>query len=613
MSTAILGISAYYHDSAAALVVDGEIVAAAQEERFSRIKHDPSFPAQAVTYCLGEAGITIEEIDFVVYYEKPLLKFERILETYLKHAPKGFSSFVKSMPTWLKEKLFLKRELRNELAKIGECTPANVPDLLFTAHHQSHAASAFFPSHFEKSAILCLDGVGEWATTSCWKGDRSELTPIWEIKFPHSLGLLYSAFTYYCGFRVNSGEYKLMGLAPYGSPKYVSKIYDNLLNVRENGDFQLNTKYFNYEVGLSMTGKKFDKLFGRPPRDPESELTEFDMDLARSIQQVTEETVVKIAQNIKSETKERHLCLAGGVALNCVANAAIRKAAIFEDIYVQPASGDAGGAIGAALAGWHIHLDKPRTPAANRKTSQSGTYLGPSYTDNQIKQELDELGAAYEHLADSALQTVAELLDKGNVVGWFQGRMEFGPRALGARSILADPRDPDMQSKVNLKIKFRESFRPFAPAVLAERASEWFDLNTDDPFMLFTSKLSENKRIAVDESQHLGLDKLKVTRSEVPSVTHVDYSARVQTVHKESNPRFWELIQKFYQITGCPILINTSFNVRGEPIVSSPTDALKCLARTEMDYLLIGNLLIKRSEQSNKLIDKLSRYAITPD
>lgn len=594
----ILGVSAYYHDSAAALIVDGKIVAAAQEERFSRKKHDAGFPEHAIRYCLREADVRIDQLTHAVFYDKPLLKFERLLETYLAYAPKGFHSFLMAMPVWLKEKLLLKSVLKKELRALYDDKEAPLPQLLFTEHHQSHAASAFFPSPFEKAAVLCLDGVGEWATTSVWQGEGADLTPIWELHFPHSLGLLYSAFTYYAGFKVNSGEYKLMGLAPYGEPKYVQQIYDHLIDVKPDGTFRLDMSYFNYAVGLTMTSDKFHRLFDGKPRKPESPITQRHMDLARSIQQVTEEIVLKIADSICHETGNTNLCLAGGVALNCVSNGRLLRESKWDNVWVQPAAGDAGGALGAALQVWHQYCDGHRSVESS--DSMQGSYLGPAYSDQESCAELDKLEAVYSKMDQSELAgRVANLLADGNVVGWHQGRMEFGPRALGNRSILGDPRSAEMQTTMNLKIKFRESFRPFAPAVLAKHVSDVFKHNANSPYMLMVAKLQESKTLPLKEQDMdlQGLDKLSVVRSVLPAITHVDNSARLQTVHANTNPQFHELLERFYDLTDCPVLINTSFNVRGEPIVNTPEDAYICFMRTNMDYLVIGNLLLSKSEQ----------------
>jgi carbamoyltransferase len=593
----ILGISAYYHDSAAALLRDGQIVAAAQEERFTRKKHDPGFPAHAVDYCLSEAGISLNEVDQVVFYDKPLIKFERLLETYLSYAPNGFKSFLASMPIWLKEKLFLKTTLRRELGKLAG-SEKNLPPLLFSAHHKSHAASAFFPSPFEKAAVLCLDGVGEWATSSVWLGDGNSLDAQWEIDFPHSLGLLYSAFTYYTGFKVNSGEYKLMGLAPYGEPTYVDLILDKLLDLKDDGSFRLDMSYFNYATGLTMTNSKFDKLFGGPPRTAESELTQREMDIARSIQVVTEEVVLKIARNVHKELGTDYLCLAGGVALNCVSNGRLLREGPFKDIWIQPAAGDAGGALGAALSVWHEYLEKPRTVAGT--DAMQGSYLGPRPDKESIRSYLDSVGARYEELPDDALMPqLADILNSENIVGWMQGRMEFGPRSLGGRSIIGDPRSAKMQSIMNLKIKYRESFRPFAPAVKAERVSDWFEIDRPSPYMLLVALVKKEKCFSMTEEQQqlFGIEKLNIPRSEIPAITHVDYSARIQTVHGETNPRFHRLLDTFEAVSGCPVLVNTSFNVRGEPIVNTPEDAYRCFMRTEMDHLVLENFLLAKSNQ----------------
>jgi carbamoyltransferase len=594
----ILGISAYYHDSAAALLRDGRIVSAAQEERFSRKKHDARFPVNAVESCLKIGGIGLSELDYVVFYDKPLVKFERLLETYLSYAPSGFRSFLAAMPIWLKEKLFLKDLLKKELAKIGGCQVGELPMLLFTEHHQSHAASAFFPSPFARAAVLCMDGVGEWATTSVWTGNGNGLNPEWEIDFPHSLGLLYSAFTYFTGFKVNSGEYKLMGLAPYGEPKYVDLILDRLIAVKEDGTFRMDMRYFNYANGLTMTNKRFDALFGGPPRRPESPLTQREMDIARSVQEVTEEIVLKLARTVQRETGEDYLCLAGGVALNCVANGRLLREGPFKDIWIQPAAGDAGGALGAALATWHQYLDKPRAPGEGDR--MAGSYLGPTSSDREIEGYLDSIGACYRRLDDGDLTSrLAAILEAENVVGWYQGRMEFGPRALGGRSIIGDPRSKAMQSVMNLKIKYRESFRPFAPSVLAEQVSDYFELDRPSPYMLIVAPVKEEIRIEMTAEQQrlFGIEKLHVPRSTLPAITHVDYTARIQTVHEETNPRYHALLEAFYRRTGCPVLVNTSFNVRGEPIVCTPEDAYRCFMRTEMDYLVLDNYLLAKTDQ----------------
>ncbi|KKD39199.1 carbamoyltransferase family protein [Limnoraphis robusta] len=629
----ILGISAYYHDSAAALVRDGEIIAAAQEERFSRKKHDARFPEHAIRYCLQQANITLLDVDHIVFYDKPLVKFERLLETYLSYAPNGFRSFMTAMPVWLKEKLYLKTVLKKEFSKLLGVKHAKLPKLMFSEHHQSHAASAYFPSPFERAAVLCLDGVGEWATTTVWLGEGNSLTPQWEIDFPHSLGLLYSAFTYYTGFKVNSGEYKLMGLAPYGEPIYVDKILTHLIDLKDDGTFRLNMDYFNYTVGLTMTNKKFDQLFEGPPRKPESKLTQREMDIAASIQVVTEEVVLRLSRTVQKELNVDYLCMAGGVALNCVANGRILREGPFKEIWIQPAAGDAGGALGAALAVWYQYHNQPRTVESEKvfaevgatvetpsvqnsgiatlqpklktipapKDQMKGSYLGPKFSDEDIQLYLDSIKAVYLRLDDAELMPrLAEILDDGNVIGWFQGRMEFGPRALGGRSIIGDPRNSKMQSVMNLKIKYRESFRPFAPSVLAERVSDYFEMNCPSPYMLLVAPIQENLRISMtaEQQQLFGIDKLNIPRSEIPAITHVDYSARVQTVHKDTNPRYHNLISHFEKRTGCGVIVNTSFNVRGEPIVCTPEDAYRCFMRTEMDYLVLENYLLAKSDQT---------------
>jgi carbamoyltransferase len=594
----ILGISAYYHDSAAALIKAGQIVAAAQEERFSRKKHDARFPTQTICYCLESAGINLRDLDYIVFYEKPLLTFDRLLETYLAYAPQGISSFIQAMSVWLREKLYLKTVLKQELAQLANCKTKELPPLLFGEHHQSHAASAFFPSPFEQAAVLCLDGVGEWATTSLWLGEGNQLTPQWQIDFPHSLGLLYSAFTYYTGFRVNSGEYKLMGLAPYGEPKYVDVILDNLLDLKEDGTFRLNMKYFNYATGLTMTNGQFDRLFGAPPRRAESDLTQREMDIAASVQKVTEEVVLRLAHTAYQELGTDYLCLAGGVALNCVANGRLLREGKFKDIWIQPAAGDAGGAIGAALSAWYQYGNQPRI--TNGKDAMQGSYLGPNFSLTEIEKYLQDIRAVFHYYTDSELFVqVANLLDQGNVVGWFQGRMEFGPRALGDRSIIGDPRNPKMQSVMNLKIKYRESFRPFAPSVLAEKVGDYFELDRPSPYMLLVAQVKENLRLTMteQETQLFGIEKLNIPRSTLPAITHVDYSARIQTVQSETNPRYYQLLQAFEQLTGCGVLVNTSFNVRGEPIVCTPEDAYRCFMRTEMDYLVLENYILAKTEQ----------------
>ncbi|MFA7382060.1 MAG: carbamoyltransferase [Desulfurivibrionaceae bacterium] len=599
--TYILGISAFYHDSAACLIQDGEIIAAAQEERFTRIKHHSGFPAHAVNYCLAEAGgLSLADLKYIVFYDKSLVKFERIIETYLAFAPIGLRSFITAMPVWMKEKLFLRTLLRKEfLAAVPGASAEKLPLFLFTEHHQAHAASAFYPSPFEQAAILCLDGVGEWATTSVWLGQGNTLTPLWEIPFPHSLGLLYSAFTYYTGFRVNSGEYKVMGLAPYGKPVYVKKIYEHLLDLKPDGTFRLNMEYFNYCQGLTMTGRKFADLFGGPPRRPESALTQREMDLARSIQDVTEEIILRLCRTVRRETGLDSLCLAGGVALNCVGNGRIVRDGVFKNLWIQPASGDAGGAVGAALAAWYQYDAQPRK-VSGCGDSMQGSYLGPAYTNEEIESLLQNLAAPYERLAENALlDCVADELVAGKVVGWLQGRMEFGPRSLGNRSILGDPRSAEMQSLMNLKIKYRESFRPFAPSVLREKVSEYFELNMDSPYMLLVAAIQEKHRLplSTEMKNGQGIELLHVPRSDIPAVTHLDYSARIQTVHKETNPRYHALLETFAAKTGCAVLVNTSFNVRGEPIVSSPEDAYRCFMRTEMDVLVLENCVLFKDRQ----------------
>lgn len=594
----ILGISAYYHDSAAALVRDGEIVAAAQEERFSRKKHDARFPVHALQYCLDEAGIAMADLDYAVFYDKPLIKFERLLETYLAYAPQGFRSFLASMPVWLKEKLFLKDLLKKELASLNGGDKGALPALLFTQHHQSHAASAFYPSPYDRAAVMCMDGVGEWATTSVWLGEGNKLIPQWEIDFPHSLGLLYSAFTYYTGFKVNSGEYKLMGLAPYGEPKYKDVILEKLLSLKEDGTFRMDMSYFNYANGLTMTNRRFDQLFGGPPRVPETPVSQREMDIASSIQAVTEEVVLRLGRTVQEELKVDSLCLAGGVALNCVANGRLAREGPFKNIWVQPAAGDAGGALGAALSIWHEYLENPR--AAQAPDSMRGSYLGPHFGDEEIESFLKASDIPFQRFDDEELMPkLAELLEDENIIGWFQGRMEFGPRALGGRSIIGDPRSINMQSVMNLKIKYRESFRPFAPSVLADKVSDYFQHDTPSPYMLMVAPVVESIRISMtDEQKRLfGIEKLHVPRSQLPAVTHVDYSARIQTVHRETNPRYYDLIKAFENQTGCPVLVNTSFNVRGEPIVCTPEDAYRCFMRTEMDYLVLENYLLDKAAQ----------------
>ena len=587
----ILGISAYYHDSAACLLKDGEIVAASQEERFTRKKHDDSFPENAISYCLREAGINPVDLDYVAFYDKPFVKFERILETYLSYAPAGIKSFIRAIPLWIRKKLWIPDLIEEELG--CKCK------VLFQEHHESHAASAFFPSPFERAAFLTIDGVGEWATSSFGVGNGNKINIIAELHFPHSLGLLYSAFTYFTGFKVNSGEYKVMGLAPYGEPKYVQRIFDNLIDLKEDGSFKMDMRYFNYCAGLTMTNDRFNELFDGPPRKPESMLTQREMDIARSIQDVTEEIMFRMARHVKKETGEKYLCMAGGVALNCVGNGKLLRSGLFEDIWIQPAAGDAGGALGAAYIAYHHYLDKPVFGKKDRDFMK-GSYLGPMYDNGTIGQFLGKHGLPYKYMeTDLMLDEVADSLKEGKVIGWFNGRMEFGPRALGARSIIGDARSSEMQKKMNLKIKFRESFRPFAPSVLIEKAGEWFELDRESPYMLLVADIKKERRchISEDEGKLWGIDKLNVVRSEIPAVTHIDYSARIQTVDKRDNPIYHALIERFYEKTGCPVIINTSFNVRGEPIVESPFDAYKCFMRTEMDMLVMENYILYKGEQ----------------
>jgi carbamoyltransferase len=597
----ILGISAFYHDSAACLLIDGEIIAAAQEERFSRVKHDPNYPKNAVEFVLKYANLKLSEIDQIVFFEKPFLKFERLLETYVAFAPKGFISFSKAMPLWIKEKLFQKNLLFKKLKSHDENYISD-KNIFFSDHHLSHAASAFFPSPYDEAVVLTADGVGEWATTTVAIGKGNNLEIKKEIHFPHSIGLLYSAFTHYTGFKVNSGEYKLMGLAPYGNPIYEDKIRQ-LVDIKEDGTFRLDQSYFNYSTGLTMTSNKFHKLFGKKPRDPKYEkLTQFHMDIASSIQKIIEEIMIKLVRGIFKEYKIKNLCLAGGVALNCVANGKIYKEKIFDNIWIQPASGDAGGSLGAALALWHIDQNKKRK--VNISDSMKGSYLGPAFNDEQIENELNLIGAKYtKFLHDDLIIKTAEYLSKEKVIGWFQGRMEFGPRALGCRSILADPRSIKMQKNLNMKVKFRESFRPFAPSVLKEDLSKWFDLNIDSPYMLLTTNINDQKKVEMTDKQKklFGIDKLNVARSVIPAVTHVDYSARVQTVTEKTNKIYYDLISKFKEITGCPVIINTSFNVRGEPIVNTISNAYKCFMATELDYLVIGNFILDKKKQNLNL------------
>ncbi|HEY9284547.1 MAG TPA: carbamoyltransferase [Pyrinomonadaceae bacterium] len=592
----ILGVSAYYHDSAACLVRDGRVVAAAQEERFTRKKHDSDFPASAVEYCLREGGLTGAQIDYVAFYDKPLLKFERLLETYIDYAPRGLRSFLLAMPVWLKEKLWIRE-------RITQSCEGFEGKVLFTEHHESHAASAFFPSPFERAAVLTMDGVGEWATSSYGYGRGNELHLLKELHFPHSLGLLYSAFTYYAGFKVNSGEYKVMGLAPYGEPRFVRQILDELIDLREDGSLRLNMKYFDFAAGLRMTNARFDELFGGRPREPEGELTQREMDLARSVQDVTEEAMLRMARHVHRETGERNLCLAGGVALNCVGNGRILREGPFERVWIQPAAGDAGGSLGAALSVWHQYLGNARDVAevcGGHADGMRGAYLGPSFSADEIQRFLDSVGARYRRVARAEVaDEVARLLAGEKVVGWFQGRMEFGPRALGARSILGDPRSPRMQSQMNLKIKYRESFRPFAPSVLRERVADYFELDADSPYMLLVAPVRAELRVPVTDAEErlFGIDKLNVPRSTIPAVTHVDYSARVQTVRREDSPAYYDLLSAFERLTGCPVVVNTSFNVRGEPIVCTPEQAYTCFMRTEMDCLVLEEFVLEKAAQ----------------
>ncbi len=603
----ILGISAYYHDSAACILHNGEIIAAAQEERFTRVKHDKEFPNKAVEFCLKEAGISLTDVEYIAFYDKPLIKFERLLETYLSYAPIGLPSFLKAMPVWLKEKLFLKsilkKEFRTQLQKNEK-----LPKLLFGTHHQSHAASAFFPSPYNKAAVLCMDGVGEWATTSVWLGDSNKLIPKWEMQFPHSIGLLYSALTYYTGFKVNSGEYKVMGLAPYGEPKYTDIILNELIDLKEDGTFKLNMKYFNFATGLTMTNKNFDRLFGGPPRKPESPISQKEIDLARSVQDAVEEIILRLGKTIKKELDVEYLCLAGGVALNCVANGKLLRKNIFKDIWIQPAAGDAGGALGVALSTWHEYLNQPRTSTDSPlQDKMKGSYLGPSFNDYEIEEYLKSIGAKYLHEKGSAkYDKVSEILNEGKVVGWFQGKMEFGPRALGNRSIIGDSRSPEMQKTMNLKIKYRESFRPFAPIVLAEDVGNYFKHDRHSPYMLMVAPVKETHRIPMSKEQEnlFGIEKLNVPRSNIPAVTHVDYSARLQTVHSETNSSLHRLLTSFKQKTECSVLVNTSFNVRGEPIVCTPEDAFRCFMRTEMDCLVLENFILLKEDQPTIIKDE---------
>jgi carbamoyltransferase len=599
--SSILGISAFYHDSAACILKDGEIIAAAQEERFTRKKHDPSYPHNAIEFVLKYASLRLNEVDQIVFFEKPFLKFERLLETYVAFAPKGFISFSKAMPLWIKEKLFQKNLLFNKLKEHDKNYKSD-ENIFFSDHHLSHAASAFFPSPFEEAIVLTADGVGEWATTTVAIGNGNKLDIKKEIHFPHSLGLLYSAFTYYTGFKVNSGEYKLMGLAPYGNPIYEDKIHQ-LVDIKEDGTFRLNQDYFNYATGLTMTTSKFHNLFGQKPRNPKHEkLTQFHMDIAASIQKVTEDIMINLSKSLRKEYNIKNLCLAGGVALNCVANGKILSAKIFDNIWVQPAAGDAGGSLGAALALWH--LDQGNERKINLNDDMKGSYLGPEFTQNQIEEELKSIGAIYESVSyEKLINLTSEHLSKEKAIGWFQGRMEFGPRALGGRSILGDPRSEKMQKNLNLKVKYRESFRPFAPSILKEDLSNWFNLNVDSPYMLLVAEIKSDKKIEMteDQKQLFGIDKLNIKRSEIPAVTHVDYSARIQTVTQKNNKPYFDLISKFKEITGCPVIVNTSFNVRGEPIVNTPTDAFNCFMGTELDYLVIGNCILEKHKQDLNL------------
>jgi carbamoyltransferase len=599
----ILGISAFYHDSAACLIDDGEIIAAAQEERFTRIKYDANFPVNAITYCLAEVNLTPDKIDYIVFYDKPFLKFERLLETYLAFAPRGFQNFVTSVPIWVKEKLFQKSLITKTLRDLWGKEIDWTERLIFSEHHLSHAASAFFPSPFNEAAVLTMDGVGEWSTTSLAIGHGNELSVHKEINFPHSLGLLYSAFTYYVGFKVNSGEYKLMGLAPYGEPKYSNLIKENLIDIKEDGSFALDLNFFNYCTGLTMTNEKFNILFGGVPRNPETEISQRDMDIAASIQKVTEEVLIKLVKGVAKTSGQKNLCLAGGVALNCVANGKLLSEEIFEDIWVQPASGDAGGALGAALGAYHIMLNKKRKPS-DKIDSMKGSFLGPEYSELKINETLEGCGAVFSnHSQDQIIELTAKDLADGKAVGWFSGRMEFGPRALGNRSILADPRSESMQKILNLKVKYRESFRPFAPSILREDLSDWFEMDTDSPYMLLVANVVESQRKAItkEESVLSGVDKINYPRSTIPAVTHVDFSSRIQTVHKETNLTFYRLLEQFKKLTNFPVLVNTSFNVRGEPIVLTPEDAFRCFMGTELDVLVMGNAYMKKAEQPKSL------------
>ncbi|RUR15310.1 hypothetical protein ELY21_14785 [Legionella sp. km535] len=595
----ILGLSCFYHDSAAVLLENGAIVSAVQEERFSRIKQDKRFPCHAIKYCLSSKEIQLSNIDHIYYYETPAIKFNRIVSTYFNFGLKGFSNFITDIPNWLFNKLHVKSIIKKEFIAAG-FDRKDIPPISYIPHHQSHAASAFYPSPFKEAAVLCIDGVGEWATTSAWIGKDNTLKPLWEIRFPHSLGLLYSAFTYFCGFKVDSGEYKLMGLAPYGTPIYYEKIINNIIEIYDDGSFWLNMDYFDYAIGDCIISNKFSELFDGPPRKPESLITQREFDLAASIQSVLEHVVFLIAKNLREQTGEKNLCLSGGVALNCVNNGKLAESGLFDSIWIQPASGDAGGALGAVCEGWFSQKNTPKT--ISDYDHMQGSYLGTEYTQEEYQNSLIELNAQFETLTDDSLiSTVSQLLAQGHVIGWFQGRMEFGPRSLGSRSIIGDPRDPKMQSRMNLKIKNRESFRPFAPAVLAEHASNWFEIGMDSPYMLFVHSIKDAHRVKeteIDQAKQ-GIEKLQVVRSTIPAITHVDFSARVQTVHKETNPMFYQLIQSFYELTGCPIVVNTSFNVRGEPIVESVKDAFTCFMRTDMDYLIVGNCILAKKDQSH--------------
>ena len=587
----VLGISAFYHDSAACILKDGKIIAAAQEERFTRKKHDQNFPSNAIKYCLKEAGINASDLGIVAFYDKPFLKFERILETYLTYAPRGLSSFLKAIPLWIKKKLWIKELIKDELNFNGK--------ILFPEHHASHAASAFFASPFQEASFLTMDGVGEWATTSYGVGNGNNMEVLADIKFPHSLGLLYSAITYYTGFRVNSGEYKVMGLAPYGEPRYKNLIYEHLIDVKEDGSFKLDMSYFDYSAGLKMTNNKFNSLFGGPPRKPESELSQKEMDIARSVQEVTEEVVYKMAKHVRKVTGKKYLCLAGGVALNCVSNGKLLRSNIFEDIYIQPAAGDAGGALGCALIAWYQHLGNDRH-ADGKNDFMNGAYLGPEFSNSEIQEYLEKKGYIYQKLKNEELpEKIADLIADQKVIGWFQGRMEFGPRALGGRTIIGDSRSSETQKTINLKIKYRESFRPFAPSIREENISEYFDIDRPSPYMLLVADVKKDKQIQMtkEQEEYFGLKKLNIARSEIPAVTHVDYSARIQSVNKKTNPRYHEMLTKLNEKHGCPVVVNTSFNVRGEPIVCTPKDAYLCFMRTEMDYLILNNFLLKKTDQ----------------